>query len=551
MREPSRTPRVRTVRATAAALVLALAALGGCSDDGGDGGERDRATRTPSPTGRTTTTTATTSPATTAPATTPTPPARPVPPPATIPSVREADTVAGPGWRPGDGGRIVADPGSPVADEAEMLAGELGLDTSAGPARRGDLELTLDRDHTGGKEAYTLTVRDGRARITGSTDAGVFYGTRTVRQAIRSTGRLPDGEIRDRPDRPQRGLHLDTARKHFSAEWIEARLREMADLKLNQLALHFSDDQGFRIQSETHPEVVSTEHLSKAEVRRIVRLARRLHITVIPELDSPGHLGAVLRAHPGLQLRNAAGTAITGAVDISDPGAARIVDDLVRELAPLFPGRYWHLGGDEYRALMSADPEASYPQLAAAARERFGPRAGVQDLATDWLNDRAAVVTELGKRAKAWNDGFFRGGVVKPDRTIEIEYWTGKEIGARIPAEYLREGWTVVNLNDEYLYYVLGQPNQFVYPTGERIFEEWSPVVLRGTQPVPSGLGTGPDRIPGARLAVWCDIAGAQTAQQVADGIRLPLTALAQRLWDPREPALGWPAFVALAGRVD
>ncbi|WP_307826719.1 beta-N-acetylhexosaminidase [Streptomyces pactum] len=465
--------------------------------------------------------------------------------------MREADTVAGDGWRPGKGGRIVADPGSQVADEARMLAGELGMATGRGPARRGDLELVLDRDHPGGKEAYTLTVRDGRARITGSTDAGVFYGTRTVRQAVRSAGRLPDGEIRDRPDRPQRGLHLDTARKHFDAAWIEARLREMADLKLNQLALHFSDDQGFRIESETHPEVVSEQALSKAEVRRIVRLARRLHITVIPELDSPGHLGAVLRAHPDLQLRNAAGTPVTGAVDISLPGSARIVDDLVRELAPLFPGRYWHLGGDEYRALMVTDPEASYPHLAAAARKRYGPRATVQDLATGWLNDRAAVVTELGKRPKAWNDGFFRGGVVRPDRAFEIEYWTGKEIGARPPAEYLREGWTVVNLNDEYLYYVLGQPNQFVYPTGERIYREWSPAVLRGTGPVPAGLDTGPGRVPGARLAVWGDIPGAQTAQQVADGIRLPLTALAQRLWDPARPRLSWPAFVSLADRLD
>ncbi|MFH8368502.1 glycoside hydrolase family 20 protein [Streptomyces sp. NPDC018031] len=549
MREPSGTFRTTAARAgTALTLALALTALGGCSDGDGNGGDQPT-TRTPSATKRTTT--AATTPATSAPATTSAPPPRPVPPPATIPSVREADTVAGPGWRPGAGGRIVADPGSAVADEAEMLAGELGLETSRGPARRGDLQLTLDRDHPGGREGYTLTVRDGRATITGSTDAGVFYGTRTVRQAVRSTGKLPDGEIRDRPDRPQRGLNLDTARKHFTAAWIEARLREMADIKLNQLALHFSDDQGFRIQSESHPEVVSAQHLTKAEVRRIVRLARRLHITVIPELDSPGHLGAVLRAHPELQLRNAAGTPVAGAVDISDPGSARLVDDLLREFAPLFPGRYWHLGGDEYRALMSSDPEAAYPGLAAAARARFGPQAGVQDLATDWLNDRGAVVAELGKRPKAWNDGFFRGGVVKPARIFEIDYWTGKEIGARLPVEYLREGWTVVNLNDEYLYYVLGQPNQFIYPTGERIYEEWSPAVLRGTEPVPPGVDTGPDRVPGARLAVWGDIPGAQTPQQVADGIRLPLAALAQRLWYPGRPPLSWPDFVALAGRVD
>ncbi|TGA89269.1 family 20 glycosylhydrolase, partial [Streptomyces palmae] len=467
-----------------------------------------------------------------------------------IPAIREAATTTGPGWRPGKGARVVAASG-PLADEAELLAGELGMTTAKPPARRGDVELALDPGHSGGPEAYTLTVRDGRARITGSTDAGVFYGTRTLRQAVRSTGAFPEGEVNDRPDRPQRGLHLDIARKYYTAAWIEDRLRQLADLKLNQLALHFSDDQGFRIQSDTHPEVVSAQHLSKAEVRRIVALGRRLHVTVIPELDSPGHLGAVLRAHPDLQLRNASGATVAGAVDISKPGSARIVDELLREFTPLFPGRWWHLGGDEYQALTASNPETSYPQLATAAKDRYGSQAKVQDLATGWLNDRAAVVGKLGKHPKAWNDGFFRGGVVKADRAFEVEYWTGKEIGARPPSEYLDEGWKLVNLNDEYLYYVLGQPNQFFYPTGRRIYEEWSPAVLRGTSPVPGNRPTGPDRVLGGRLAVWGDIASAQTPDQVAAGIRLPLNALSQRLWDPRKPTLSWQQFSTLAGQVD
>jgi hexosaminidase len=139
---------------------------------------------------------------------------------------------------------------------------------------------------------------------------------------------------------------------------------------------------------------------------------------------------------------------------------------------------------------------------------------------------------------------------VAPDKGIEVEYWTGKEDGVRPPAQYLEEGRTVVNLNDEYLYYVLGEPNQFVYPTGERIYKEWTPAVLRGTQAVTSSP-TGPDKVPGARFAIWCDIATAQTEAQVARGIRLPLFAIAQKLWDPRRPQLSWPAFVKLADRLE
>lgn len=471
--------------------------------------------------------------------------------PRTIPAVREHEPARGPGWKPTPGARVVVAPGDTAAlsDEAELLAGELsiGYGEDAAP-RSGDVQLSLDIGGAGSPESYTLAVNDGSVRINGPDEAGVFYGTRTLKQAVRSAGSAPEGTVRDGPARPQRGLNLDIARKHFTPDWIEDRLREMADLKLNQLGLHFSDDQAFRIESESHPEIVSTPHLTKAQVRGITALAARLHITVVPEIDSPGHLGAVLRAHPDLQLRDVQGRAVKGAVDISDPAAAELIDELLREYLPLFPGGAWHLGADEYQALVYRDPQTSFPQLANAARQRYGPTARVQDLATGWLDDRADVVRPSGKALKAWNDGFFAGGVVSAAKDIQVEYWTGKEIGARPPLEYLREGRKLVNLNDEYLYYVLGEPNQFTYPTGRRIYEQWTPLVLRGTTPVPA---TYTQQILGARLAVWCDLAGAQTQAQVAAGIRLPLAALSQKVWDSRAPQLPWSGFQTLADRLD
>ncbi|MFD3728367.1 glycoside hydrolase family 20 protein [Streptomyces sp. NPDC058671] len=467
--------------------------------------------------------------------------------PRTVPAVRDHEAARGPGWKPAPTAGIVIAAGSEgLADEARLLAGELKIAyRGAVAARAGDVELALGGE--GAPESYTLTTRDDRVRISGPDQAGVFYGTRTLKQSVKASGAMPEGTVTDAPAKPQRGLNLDIARKFFTAEWIEARLREMADLKLNQFGLHFSDDQGFRIASDSHPEVVSAEHLTKAEVRRILSLAQTLHITVVPEIDSPGHLGAVLRAHPDLQLRNVQGTPRQGAIDISKPASARLVDELLREYAALFPGGWFHVGADEYQALTVRSPEASYPQLASAARQKYGAEARVQDLAEGWLNDRAAVVRDTGKVAKAWNDGFFRGGVVDADKGIEVEYWTGKEIGARPPAEYLAEGRKVVNLNDEYLYYVLGEPNQFTYPTGRRIYEQWTPLVLRGTTPVPARYDP---QILGARFAVWCDLSRSQTQAQVADGIRLPLTALAQKVWDPAKPTLTWDQFRALATKV-
>ncbi|MFD8143119.1 glycoside hydrolase family 20 protein [Streptomyces sp. NPDC059708] len=536
----SRTSRGRTI-ATAAAAALVSFAVPACS-----AGAQDRGAAP----------TATAPPATPAPAS----PTAPAPPPAssyplsaaprTVPAVREHVPARGPGWKPAPGARVLVAPAdrAALADEGRLLAGELRLGYAESDQQRpGDVRLALGPAGSGPPESYTLTVEGGRVTVTGPDEAGVFYGTRTLKQEIRGAGSAPEGTVKDAPAKPQRGLNLDIARKNFTPDWIEDRLREMADLKLNQLGLHFSDDQAFRIESDTHPEIVSTPHLTKADVREITALAARLHIAVVPEIDSPGHLGAVLRAHPDLQLRDAAGKAVKGAVDISNPASAKLVDDLLREYLPLFPAGAWHLGADEYQALVVKDPQASFPQLASAARARYGAAARVRDLATGWLNDRAAVVRPSGKALKAWNDGIFQGGVVRAAPDIQAEYWTGKEYGARPPAEYLGTGRKVVNLNDEYLYYVLGEPNQFTYPTGERIYEQWTPLVLRGTTAVSASYDA---QILGARLAVWCDLAASQTPDQVAAGIRMPLAALSQKLWDPRPPQAPWTAFQALAQRL-
>ncbi|MFJ4522414.1 glycoside hydrolase family 20 protein [Streptomyces sp. NPDC088810] len=467
--------------------------------------------------------------------------------PRTIPAVRSHTPARGPGWKPQRGERVVvSDP--ELADEGRLVAGELGLAYAGekSDARAGDVRLALGGGG-GNQESYTLTVRDGRVDISGPGEAGVFYGTRTLKQEVHGGGTAPEGVVRDQPAKPVRGFMLDIARKPYSEAWIEDRIRELGDLKYNELGLHFSDDQAFRIESSSHPEIVSRDHLTKAQVKRIVALADSRHITVVPEIDSPGHLGAVIAAHPDLQLRNVNGVATRGAIDISKEASARIVDDLLNEYAGLFTGDRWHLGGDEYQALTVRDPQASYPQLAAAARRKYGAGGTVADLATGWLDDRATTVRAHDRTMRAWNDGFFRGTSVQPAKDLQVAYWTGKEIGARPPAEYLSAGRTVLNYNDEYLYYVLGQPQTFVYPTGQRIYEQWNPRVLRGTTAVPARYD---GQILGGSFAVWSDRPNAQTEGQVAAGIRMPLRATAQKLWDPGKPALSWADFRKLADRL-
>ncbi|MEU2621283.1 glycoside hydrolase family 20 protein [Streptomyces sp. NPDC007157] len=539
--------RRRAVIAAAFVGTVALGTgIGVWAATSGDGGNRaGSAARQPSGTG--------TAASSAERAVTPTPtPTRSYPlsqAPRTIPAVRSHTAARGPGWRPRKGERVVVSDAA-LADEGRLTAGELGLSYAGQKAANEDVragDLRLDLGGKGDPESYTMTVRGGSVRISGPGDAGVFYGTRTLKQEVHGGGSAPEGVVKDQPAKPQRGFMLDIARKPFTAAWIESRIKELGDLKFNQLGLHFSDDQGFRIESDTHPEIVSRDHLTKAQVKEIVGLAAGRHIQVVPEIDSPGHLGAVLAAHPDLQLRNARGVATKGAIDISQDDSAKIVDDLLDEYADLFPGSYWNLGGDEYQALAVADPQASYPQLAADAQQAYGASGTVADLTTGWLNDRADTVRAHDRTLRVWNDGFFRGTSVQPAEDLQVAYWTGKEIGARQPAEYLSAGRKVLNYNDEFLYYVLGEPNTFVYPTGQRIYQQWTPRVLRGTSAVATRYDP---QILGGSFAVWCDLANSQTQDQVAAGIRMPLRATIQKLWDPGTPAMSWTDFKTLADKL-
>ncbi len=357
--------------------------------------------------------------------------AAPAAPPPTIPAIRQ--------WRPAEGAFRLTAASRIVGDrlpEAAMLARELGRPLAARPPAPGDVELALGSgDRALGAEGYRLEV--GRTvRIEARTRAGVFHGTRTLLQLLRAGPAIPAGRARDWPTYPERGLMIDNGRRYFAPAWIKRRIRELAYLKLNQLHLHFSDDQGFRIESSRHPEVVSAQHLTKRQVRDIVAYARDRHVRVIGELDMPGHLRAALARHPELQLRSAEGVTRPDKLDISKPAARRFARDLILEYLDLFPGRYWHAGADEY---LAPGEYADYPQLKGgrAAYLRF----------VRWL-DR--LVHAHGRTLRVWHDGL--SGARLPRRVV-VEWWT--DHAGPPPARLLADGHRVLNAGWWPTYYVV------------------------------------------------------------------------------------------------
>ncbi|MFB6725354.1 family 20 glycosylhydrolase [Kribbella sp. NPDC056345] len=464
------------------------------------------------------------------------------PAPWVVPALRE--------WTGGEGtarlsGRVVRDVGDAAAlattsgvfaEDLRALTGQ-AVEQVVGQAadvRAGDVYLDLAASQVGA-EGYDLAITD-RVQISAPADAGVFYGTRTVLQLLKQNAELPRGSARDWPTKPERGLMVDAGRKYFSADFFARQIQDLAYLKLNTLHLHLSDDLGFRIESTRHPEIVSAEHLTKRQLADLIALAGRYHITVVPEIDMPGHLRQVINAHPELELRAAGQPTGSGFVDVSKPETYAFMKDLLDEYLPLFPGPYWHIGADEY----VQNPEA-FPQLLQYARARYGATAVAKDSYLGFINWANQIVRAAGKTSRAWSDGIGGGSAVTVSTDIVLEFWTNHGL---TPQQHLTNGHVLSNQSWDPTYYVLGN-GAVVRPNLPWAYETWDPDLFQGGQRI-----SDPTRNRGSNLHVWCDWPGTETEDQVAAGIKQPLRVLSQQLWGSPKLVPTWEQFRSVIGAV-
>ncbi|MEU1707608.1 family 20 glycosylhydrolase [Streptomyces sp. NPDC005706] len=465
--------------------------------------------------------------------------ATPVPP--TVPALQQWTGTSG-GFVLTPAVRVLADStyAGTLTDDAQQFAADLSVHTGTtvpvvkttpDQARTGDIVLTLGSADTQlGTEGYALKVA-GALTVTARTDAGAFYGTRTVLQLLGRSNIVPGGTARDWPAKPERGLMVDVGRKYFTIGWLQQQIREMAHLKLNYLHLHLSDDKGFRIESTSHPEVVSTQHYSKQEMTDLIAYAARYHVMVVPEIDAPGHMAPILAAHPDLQLKDSSGTAATGKIDLSLPGAYTIVDDLVKEYLALFPAPYFHMGADEYLTSYT-----SYPQLLTYAQAHYGSGAKAADTYYGFINHVDSVIRAAGKTARMWTDGIHGDGTVTPNADIIGEKWNSAGLSAQALVD---AGHIVTNEPRSQLYYVLGG---YKPPTAS-LYTTWTADTFDN-----GGTLTDPTKNRGSKLHIWCDTPGAETEEQVADGIAKPLRVLAQQTWGSPKPTAAYLDFVPVMG---
>ena len=467
--------------------------------------------------------------------------------PQTIPALRE--------WTDGIGSytfdaqsRIVLNStaAAQLHETAEVFAADLlqltGLNIPVvitDHVQAGDIVLRLHETDTPlGNEGYYMDVTE-YVTIMAQSVHGVFYGTRTILQLLRQSYTTRVGTARDLPNHPERGLMIDMGRKYFTVSWLESHIRDIAYLKYNYFHLHLSDNFGFRLESERHPEIVSPQHYTKAEIRALIELARKYHITVVPEIDMPGHMDTILAAHPELCLTSATGKQRPGDIDLSKEASYALMKDLLEEYIPLFPGPYWHIGADEY---LMHDDYASYPQLLDYAQKHYGPEAIAKDTYLGFVNWANEIVKAHGKITRAWNDGLYGGQAVTVANDIVYEHWYGHGL---TPQEIVDLGLYIMNGNASYLYYVLGHD---WHTKPERIYEIFETHIFHDKAPIDPLH----QKHLGAKLHVWCDIPDAETEQQVASGIDSSLRALAQKNWGSDKLVTDYDNFepiISLIGR--
>lgn len=454
-----------------------------------------------------------------------------------------------------------------LRDTAEILAEDLRafshrpvrVIVTSHPPAAGSIALRLGAgDHQLGREGYRLHIGDAIV-VTANQPAGAFYGTRSVVQLLGQSLTIPAGQARDWPRYPQRGLMIDLGRKPFSVAWLADRIRELAFLKLNYLHLHFTDDLGWRIESDQRPQVHSRIHLTKRQVRDLVDLAARHQITVVPEIDMPGHFTEGLRHHPELQLTDPLGQANVGKLDYTLPGARRFARDLVTEYLPLFPGPFWHLGGDEY---LTPAEYFRYPQLAAFGQERHGASANAHDGTISFLNELAALVKRQGKTPRAWADGISGGNVARLDRDVVAEWWTdvsplGDQTALPGPTELLDRGYRIFNCSFYPTYFFYRSPPLQPQPDLQGFYEGWGVHRFRGAGYLNGDLALPYEDVArgargnlGAKLHLWNDDPTLATPAEEAAGILPRLRIMAQQTWESSPLVPTYDEFERVINRV-
>jgi len=255
---------------------------------------------------------------------------------------------------------------------------DINVSSASGEPKSGNIYLKVAGNDTElGDEGYEIKITDDLLTVTANKAAGVFWAIQTIRQLLPAKAELTSvqegpweistGTIRDYPTYPFRGSMLDVARHFFEVDDVKRYIDLISLYKMNVLHLSLSNDQGWRIEIKSWPNLAtyggSTEvgggkggYYTQEQYKDIVKYAQERFVTIVPEIDMPGHTNAALASYPELNCNGKAPALYTGievgfsSLCTTSEITYKFIDDVVRELSAITPGPYLHIGGDESHA---------------------------------------------------------------------------------------------------------------------------------------------------------------------------------------------------------
>ncbi len=421
--------------------------------------------------------------------------------------------------------------------------------------------LRLKLDNTiASKFAYQIHIQQDAIIITAHEDIGIFWGIQTLRQLLPNDlekkelapnicWRVKAADIVDKPAYDYRGMHFDVGRHFFSIEHIKKYLDILAMYKINYFHWHLADDQGWRIQIQRYPKLTEQsshrestvightldrdsqtdgiEHrgfYTQAEIRDIIQYAERRFITVIPEIDIPGHCSALLAAYPEYACKGIENPSevkshfgIFKNVLCTRESSYDFLTYIFSEIASLFPSEYIHIGGDEVKK----DHWQNCSDCTATIADN--DLKDYQELQGYFINRVVKIISSLGKKVIAWDDILQSDNI---DSNLTIMSWLGEASAHRAISNNNKLIMTQSNL-----YFDFYQSLSTDEPLA--IHGHTSLKDVYNYDPIPSALEYGREHIVGAQANLWTEYIA--TTEQAEYMLAPRITALSEILWTPKK----------------
>lgn len=389
-------------------------------------------------------------------------------------------------------------------------------------------------------ESYHLDIKQNQITINATSDLGALHGLETLLQMLQNNSTsfyFPASKISDFPRFTWRGLMIDASRHFQPVDVIKRNIDGLAAMKMNVFHWHLVDDQGWRIEMKKHPKLIDLAsdgmYYTQEEIKNIVKYADARGILIVPEIDVPGHGSAILTAYPeigsklitltgGTSEKNIQGTAIatygiernagifSPTLDPSNPKTYQLLSEIFDEVCPLFPGAYFHIGGDENEG---KDWDEN-PKIQAFKKKNN--LATNHELQTYFTMQLVPMLKKHGKQLMGWEEILTKN----MSKEAIIHSWRGPNEGVvagQSLVDAVKKGYKTVLSNG---YYV-----DLMYPVASHYLND----------PMPKNANLSADekaRILGGEATMWTEL----TTETTIDSRLWPRTAaIAERLWSAED----------------